>query len=328
MGVRRAGKRTKHNNMSTDKIIPAELVPDNVPFSRKWLLSWAMILGGSVAIAIGYVFFINPYNIVPGGVYGLGIILHSIFPDIKVGTFGLMFDIPLLITAVWVFGSQFGIRTIVVAIVTPLLMNLLTWLCGEDPATMLGGHIDLTGDMFLAALFGGVVSGTGLGLVFKANATSGGTDVVSMIVSRFLHMPLSRSIMTVESIIVAVGLLVFGDWKLPLYSIITIFVATKMIDYIIGGASSDKLLFIISDKHEEIRRYVLDKLERGGTYIKANGMYTDADKRMIFVVISRRELALVQSYIKDVDPAVFMVVVNAHETLGDGFKKLGEKIGG
>lgn len=314
--------------MSTDKIIPAELVPDNVPFSRKWLTSWAMIFGGSIAIAIGFVFFINPYNIVPGGVYGLGIILHSIFPNIKVGTFGLMFDIPLLITAVWVFGSQFGIRTIVVAIVTPLLMNLFTWLCGEDPATMLGGHINLNDDMFLAALFGGVVSGTGLGLVFKANATSGGTDVVSMIVSRFLHLPLSRSIMLVESVIVIIGLLAFGDWKLPLYSIITIFVQTKMIDYIIGGASSDKLLFIISERHEDIRRYLLDKLERGGTYIRANGMYTDADKRMIFVVISRRELALVQSYIKDVDPAVFMVVVNAHETLGDGFKKLSEKIGG
>ena len=117
----------------------------------------------------------------------------------------------------------------------------------------------------------------------------------------------------------------FGDWKLPLYSIITIFLMTKTLDYIISGGSTDKLLFIISEKHDDIRKYVIDNLERGGTYIKASGMYTHSDKNMMFVVISRRELALVQSYIKEVDPLVFMVVVNAHETLGDGFKSLSEE---
>lgn len=298
------------------------LMPRNVPFSRKWLLQWAQIIAGSLILATAFVLFINPYDIVPGGVYGLGIILHSIFPDIQVGTFGLAFDIPLLITALIVFGPRFGAKTIVSAVVTPLFMNLLTFLCGEEPATMLGGHIDLSDDMFLAALFGGIVSGVGLGLIFKTNATSGGTDIISMIVHKYLHIPIARSMMFVESVIVIIGLLVFGDWKLPLYSIITIFLMTKTIDYIIGGASNDKLLFIISERHEEIRKYVIDNLERGGTYIKASGMYTNAEKKMIFVVISRRELALVQSYIKEVDPLVFMVVVNAHETLGDGFKSL------
>jgi len=298
------------------------LMPRNVPFSRKWLLQWAQIIVGSLILATAFVLFINPYDIVPGGVYGLGIILHSVFPDIQVGTFGLAFDIPLLITALIVFGPRFGAKTVVSAVVTPLFMNLLTFLCGEDPATMLGGHIDLSGDMVLAALFGGILGGVGLGLIFKTNATSGGTDIISMIVHKYLHIPIARSMMFVESVIVIIGLLVFGDWKLPLYSIITIFLMTRTIDYIIGGASNEKLLFIISEKHEEIRKYVLDNLSRGGTYIKSSGMYTKADKNMIFVVISRRELALVQSYIKEVDPLVFMVVVNAHETLGDGFKSL------
>ncbi|MDE6482809.1 MAG: YitT family protein [Rikenellaceae bacterium] len=307
--------------MSIENILP----PRAVPFSRKWLVQWGQIILGSFILALAFVLFINPYDIVPGGVYGLGIILHSIFPDIQVGTFGLAFDIPLLITGLIIFGSRFGAKTIVSAVVTPVFMNLLTSLFGEEPATMLGGHINLSGDMVLAALFGGICGGAGLGLIFKANATSGGTDIISMIVHKYLHIPIARSIMFVESVIVIVGLIVFGDWKLPLYSIITIFLMTKTIDYIIGGASNDKLLFIISEKHEEIRKYVIDNLERGGTYIKASGMYTHADKNMIFVVISRRELALVQSYIKEVDPLVFMVVVNAHETLGDGFKSLTEE---
>lgn len=299
--------------------------PHTPPFSRKWIVSWASIIIGALVLAIGYVLFINPYNIVPGGVYGLGIVLHSIFPDIQVGTFGLMFDIPLLITSLIIFGSQFGARTIVAAVLTPIFMNIFTAIIGEDPTTMFGGHINLTEDMFLAALFGGLVSGAGLGLIFRANATSGGTDVISMIVSRYLHLPLARSIMIVETIVVVIGLCVFGDWKLPLYSIITIFVVTKVIDYIVGGASNDKLLFIISEKHDDIRRFIISKLERGGTYLKANGMYTNDDKKMIFLVISIKELALIQSYIRDIDPAVFMVVVNAHETLGDGFKSLTEE---
>ena len=204
-------------------------------------------------------------------------------------------------------------------------MNFLTTVCGEEPATMLGGHINLSGDMVLAALFGGVGGGVGLGLILKTNATSGGTDIIAMIVSKYTHAPIAKSMMFVESTIVVIGLIVFGDWKLPLYSIITIFLMTKTLDYIISGGSTDKLLFIISEKHDDIRKYVIDNLERGGTYIKASGMYTHSDKNMMFVVISRRELALVQSYIKEVDPLVFMVVVNAHETLGDGFKSLSEE---
>lgn len=298
----------------------------NIPFSRKWIMSWISIIAGTFILALGYVLFINPYNIVPGGVYGLGIILHSIFPQIAVGTFGLAFDVPLLITAFAVFGGHFGARTIVAAVLTPIFMNTLTYFIGETPDAMFGGHINLTDDVLLSSLFGGLLSGVGLGLIFRSHATSGGTDILAMIISKTAHLPLAKSIIYVESVVVFIGLLVFGDWKLPLYSIITIFVTVNVIDYIIEGGANDKLLFIISKKHTEIREYVTVNLERGGTYIKACGMYTNESKEMMFIVISRRELALVQSYIKEVDPEVFMVVVNAHETLGDGFKSFQDKI--
>lgn len=293
-----------------------------VPFTNKWILSWTGIILGTILLSIGYVLFINPYKIVPGGVYGMGIILHQIFPDIKVGTFGLCFDIPLLILAFKVFGGKFGARTIVAAIITPLLMNLFTMLIGEDPVTMLGGTIDLSHDILLASLFGGVVSGAGLGLIFRSNATSGGTDIVAMAITKFTKLHLSRAIILVESLIVLVGLLVFGDWKLPLYSIVTIFTCVQVIDYIMDGPSNDKVMFIISEEHEKIKEYVLNDLSRGGTYIKSSGMYTGAPKNMMFVVVSRREINLVQSFIREVDPMVFMIVVNAHETLGDGFKNV------
>lgn len=303
------------------KNIPKSLIP----FTSQWVLSWVNIITGTILLAGGYVLFINPYNIIPGGVYGLGIILHAFFPDIKVGTFGLLFDIPLLLLSLRVFGLKFGSKTVVAAILTPILMNMFTTMVGENPETMLSGTINLSNDILLAALFGGLISGVGLGLIFKSNATSGGTDIISMIIARYTKLKLGTAIILVESTIVITGLIVFGDWKLPLYSVITIFTCVKVIDYILDGPSGDKLMFIISDSHEMIKRYVLDNLERGGTYVKSQGMYTSKDKNMMFIVVSRREINLVKSYIIEVDPEAFMVVVNAHETLGDGFKSFPQK---
>lgn len=283
---------------------------------RQWLYG----VVGAALLATAFVLFITPYRIVPGGVYGMGVVLNYLFPAIPVGTYGLSMDIPLLIIAFRIFGARFGTKTIVAAILTPLFMNGLTWFTGTDPVTMFGGKIDLSDDVLLSCIFGGTLMGLGIGLILKTHATSGGTDIVAMIVSKYLHMPISRAVLYVDSLVVLFGLIVLGDWKLPLYSLVTIFVSSRVIDYIVDGGSGDKLLFILSEKHDLIRDYILDGLDRGGTYIKASGMYTGADKEMIFVVVSRREVSLMRDRIREVDPDAFMIVVDAHETLGEGFK--------
>ncbi|MFI3261290.1 MAG: YitT family protein [Rikenellaceae bacterium] len=292
-----------------------------IPFTKQWTLSWISIILGTILLSGGYVLFINPYKIIPGGVYGLGIIFHHFFHNIQVGTFGLCFDIPLLLLSFKVFGAKSGARTIFAAVLTPIFMNLFTYYIGENPETMLKGTINLSNDILLASIFGGVISGAGLGLIFKSNATSGGTDIVSMIISKYSKLSLSKAIIIVESIIVLIGLIVFKDWKLPLYSIITIFSCVQVIDYILEGASNDKMILIISKEHEKIRDYIINDLERGGTYIKSSGMYTTEAKEMMFVVVNRREVTLVKSFIMEVDENAFTVVVNVHETLGDGFKR-------
>jgi uncharacterized membrane-anchored protein YitT (DUF2179 family) len=293
-------------------------------FSPVWWKQWAFIFAGCVLLATGFVFFINPYRIVPGGVYGLGIVLHELFPGIEVGTFGLLFDIPLLLIAFRCFGGRFGARTVAAAIATPVLMNIMTWTIGENPATMLGGHIDLTDDIILACLFGGVLIGSGVGLIIKTRATSGGTDIVAMILTRFTRLTFSQSILLVDSLVVVFGIIVLSDWRLPLYSIVTIYVSSRLIDYVIDGASFDKLIFIISDRHDELRRFILEDMGRGGTYIRSAGMYTGASREMIFVVVSRREVSTVQNKVREADPSAFVVVVNAYETFGDGFKSFPE----
>ncbi|WP_283390649.1 YitT family protein [Millionella massiliensis] len=288
--------------------------------NRQLIQQWLFVVVGAALLATAFVLFITPYRIVPGGVYGMGVVLNYLFPAIQVGTYGLSMDIPLLLIAFRLFGAKFGSKTIVAALLTPLFMDSMTYLIGSDPATMLGGKIDLSGDVLLSCIFGGILMGAGIGLIMKTHATSGGTDIVAMIVSRYLHLPISRSVLYVDSAVVIFGLVVLGDWKLPLYSLVTIFVSSRLIDYIVDGGSGDKLLFILSDKHADIRDYILSGLDRGGTYIKASGMYTGADKEMIFVVVSRREVSLMRDRIREIDPLAFMIVVDAHETLGEGFK--------
>lgn len=294
----------------------------------KDIKSYLLIFCGAFLIAAAFVLFITPYKIVPGGVYGAGVVLNYLFPSIQVGTWGFMLDVPLLITAFILFGRLFGAKTIFAAVVCPVVMDTMTHFLGTDPQTMLGGSINLADDVLLSCLFGGVLLGIGISLILKSKATSGGTDIVAMIVSRYLHMPISRALLIVDSMVVVFGLIVLGDWKVPLYSLVTIFVATKVIDFILEGGSGDKLVFILSDRHDAIRSFILEDLSRGGTYIHSSGMYTNASKEMIFVVVSRREMTLLQDHVRKADPVAFMIVVNAHETLGDGFKTFQDKIGG
>lgn len=293
-------------------------------YSWRWWRSWLLLLFGCVLLAAGFVLFMNPYRIIPGGVYGMGIVMHALLPGIQVGTFGLMFDIPLLLIALRLFGGKFGVRTIVAAIATPLIMNTMSALIGEDPAAMFAGHIDLSNDIIIACLFGGVLIGAGVGLILRTHATSGGTDIVAMIFTRYTRLTFSQSILLVDSAVVIFGILVLGDWRLPLYSIITIFVSSRVINYVLEGESYDKLLFIISEKHGQIRPFILEQMGRGGTYIRSAGMYTGAPKEMIFVVVNRLEVSSLQAEIQRLDPAAFVVVVSAYETFGDGFKPFPE----
>jgi len=170
-----------------------------------------------------------------------------------------------------------------------------------------------------------VLIGAGTGLIIKSHATSGGTDIIAKLLTRYAHIRFSRGILIVDSCVVLFGMIVLGDWRLPLYSLVTIFVSSRVIDYILDGASYDKLLFIVSDRREQIREYILERMGRGGTYLKASGMYTAQNKEVIFVVVSRGEVSMVRSMVHEIDPTAFVVIVDADETYGDGFKPFPQK---
>jgi uncharacterized membrane-anchored protein YitT (DUF2179 family) len=295
-------------------------------FSKKWFISYSLIVIGSIILAAGFVFFISPYKIVPGGVYGIAIVIHYMTEGVfswapsglPIGMMGLIMNIPLTIIGIRILGPRFGVKTVVGFVLTSVFMDLITFFFGEAPL--------VAGDALLSSIFGGVLVGLGLGLIFKSKATSGGSDIVAMILAKYTKMPLGQLMIYVDSVIVLIGLVVFADWKIPLYSWIVIYVTGKTIDIVLQGMSVDKTLFIISDKFVEIRDRIINDLHRGGTYIPGKGMYNGSDKTIIFTVVNRREMALLEEYIHEIDPKAFLTVLEANEILGEGFKSLKEKL--
>lgn len=310
------------------------------------LKSWFFVLFGTAVMASGFVFFINPYNIVPGGVYGASIVMHNIFPSIQVGTFGYFFDVPLLILSVVLLGSKLGMRTIVSALFLPLVMNAMSWLAYPtqealeqlDPTQLCGGIINLSDHLFLTTIIGSTIIGIGCGIVVRNNATTGGSDIVAMILQKYLQIKFSVGILIVDSVVVTFGLIVIGfgigsnietpeaagpSCLLSFYSLIAIYVASRVIAFTINGSKNDKLMFVISNGSlDRLKDYIINDLDRSGTYIKSKGLYTQEDKEMIMLVVSYRQTNLLKAKIKEVDPRAFVIVTDAYDAYGEGWKPL------
>lgn len=286
-------------------------------FSRQWFINYSLIVVGTFILAAGFVLFISPYKLAPGGVYGIAIVIHHLFGT-PIGVTALCMDIPLALIGLKVLGPRFGIKTVVGFILTAGFVDLLSYYRGDVPL--------VEGDPLLSSIFGGVTLGIGLGLIFKSKATSGGSDIIAMILAKYTRLPMGQLLAFVDAVIVMLGLVAFNDWKIPLYSWIAIYITGKVIDIILEGVSYQKTLLIISDKHEQIRDKIINDLKRGGTYINGNGMYDNREKKIIYTVVSRRELAILQDHILQVDPNAFLTVINANEIIGRGFKSLKDTV--
>ncbi|RUA25686.1 MAG: YitT family protein [Bacteroidetes bacterium] len=282
-------------------------------FSWEWFRAYSYIVLGTFIMAVAYVIFISPFKFAPGGVYGIAIVLHHLF-QFPIGLSGILMDIPLTILGFLVLGPRFGVKTIAGMLLLSGWISAIEYFYGYEPF--------VPGQPMLSALYGGVLIGIGLGLVFKSKATSGGSDIIAMIAAKYIHMSLGQLMIIVDSIIVLLSWIAFKDPMIPLFSWIIIFITGKVVDIVIGGIGYEKTLFIISDKHQEIRDKIINDMGRGGTFIAGKGMYAGKDKTVIFTVVTRREMVILKSFISKIDPNAFLTVVNANEVLGDGFKKL------
>ncbi|MCQ2266755.1 MAG: YitT family protein [Bacteroidaceae bacterium] len=303
---------------------------------------WINVFLGTAIMCAGFVFFINPYNIVPGGTYGCSIVLHTLFPTIQVGTFGYFFDIPLLILSALLLGSKVGTKTLASVLSTPLIMNGLSLLVypsqealqALDPASICYGFLNLSDHLILAVIMGSTLIGLGCGIVVKAGATSGGSDIVALIMQKYMHIRFSRSIFIVDGAIVLFGLITFtvetiggytasAPLMLSLYSLISIYIVAEVIARTINGSKDDKMLFVISDKElTSLHEYILGPMDRTATLIKSSGLYTHEDKEMLCIVVPYKEVASVKHKVREADPRAFVIVTDAYDTYGEGWKQL------
>ncbi|MCG0275298.1 MAG: YitT family protein [Thermosediminibacteraceae bacterium] len=272
----------------------------------KSVLDYGQIIIGCFVASIGLTMFLVPNKIAAGGVSGLATVLHYLL-GVPVGWTMLAFNIPLFIAGVVFLGSGFGAKTIL----GTLLLSIFTELTKNFPV--------LTRDLLLSSVYGGIVLGLGLGLVFRTRASTGGSDVAAMLIHHFLpSVSIGQGILLIDFFVIALNGISF-NWELAMYSWIALYVSSKVIDIVQEGINYAKAVYIISDRNEEIQKRILEDLGRGITLFEAKGGYTGEEKKVVMCAITRLELPKLKNTIWDVDPRAFIIVHDVHEVLGEGF---------
>ena len=294
-------------------------------FSLKiFFITYAWLLGGCFVFALGAVMFAEPYGFAPGGTYGLSMVFHHLWGG-ETEIAALCMDVPLLLLGIYFLGGMFGVKTIICTFAIPAFMRLIHYLYGYD-ALLEPGITDRTllNEQLLSAIFGGIVYGIGIGMIFKARATSGGSDIISMILNKYTHISLGTLVIIVDCTITLSTVVAFGDWRLPMYSWIIVFIEGKVIDLVIDGAAVHKTLMIVTDKLDPVKDVIIKDINRGATLLPAVGMYRGESRNMIYTILTRREMMILRHRIAEIDPEAFINVIDSKEILGRGFKPLKE----
>lgn len=305
---------------------------------KKEIGSYLLLILGSALFAVGDVMFVNPYHLAPGGVYGLANVFNALW-GWKISLAGICMDIPLLIIGTIILGPKFGVKTIVSVILIPVFTFILETTWGYAPVIH-GGTVSpetqsalyylakdgsqswFMPDMFLNTVVAGLIYGVAIGVIFRAGATSGGSDIISMIIHKYTKISLGTLVLIVDSCISLTTLIAFEDIRLPIYSIILIFIESKIIDLVVDGMKSYKTMFIVTDELEAVRDYILNDLERGGTLLVGTGLYQGNERNMIYVTLDRADMVKLKSNLHRLDPKAFVNIMESSEILGFGFKAL------
>lgn len=281
----------------------------------KTVSDYIIIMTGTLILAFGIRMFYSPNQIVTGGVTGIAIILRELSGrylsfSIPLWLTNFVLNVPLFLISVRYNGKSFMIKSLFSTLFLSFALYILEFL----PAMQM--------DFIITAIFGGTLSGLGLGMVFGRAGSTGGTDLAANIVQHFLkHISLSRILFVIDSLIIATGFFVFGPER-AMYAVIAIFVSSKMIDFILEGIHFSKAAFIISDHSEKIAERLLAELNRGVTSLTGKGAYSGNEKNVILCVVSQKEIVALKTITGEIDKGAFVLVADVREVLGEGFKDL------
>lgn len=281
----------------------------------KLIKKYILITIGACLFAAGIALFIDPNDLAPGGVSGIAILLNRVLP-IETGTLILILNIPILILGIWRFGIKFILSTLYALGILSLMTNILET-CFQP----------LTANPFLAALAGSVLTAGGMGLILKNDATTAGTDIiVKCLRMRFPHLKTGTLFFMIDMTIVLASMLVFGNIDSALYSGIAVFTTSYLLDIVLYGRDGAKLLYIVSDASEVIAGRLMTELDIGVTYLQGRGGYKNREKQVILCVIRTQTSPKALEIVKQEDPDAFLIISNATEIYGEGYKSYSNHI--
>lgn len=268
---------------------------------------------GSLLFAISVNVFTAPNDIAPGGLTGAATLMSYLWGT-PIGTGIIVMNIPIFIWGIVEVGCRFILKTAAATVISSLAIDLT--------APFLQAY---RGDMMLASLFGGLLAGLGLGLIFMRGGTTGGTDLVANLIGRHLrHISFGKLILTVDLVIVVISAFVYRNLESPLYAIIVIFVTSKVVDAVLYGTDSGngKMMFIISPKNEEIAKEILSQLDRGVTALKSRGGYSGIEGEVLLCAVRRQEVYKTHDIVYSIDPNAFIIAGDAGDITGEGFREI------
>jgi uncharacterized membrane-anchored protein YitT (DUF2179 family) len=264
---------------------------------------------GTFITALGMSVFLIPNRIASGGVSGLATVIYYTF-GFKVGITMLVINIPLFLLGIKELGMKFIFKTLYATVAFSLFVDLLETFVSPP-----------TRDLLLSSIYGGLVVGLGLGVVFRFGATTGGTDLAAQIIYRYLRISVGQTLLLIDGLVIILAAFVFGI-ELALYAFLVVFLTSKVIDLIQEGEGFAKAVFIISDYNSQIGKAILQDLNRGITYLEGRGGFSGRSREIILVVVGRSELSTLKNLVRNIDPRAFVMVSNMNEVLGEGFKSM------
>lgn len=268
---------------------------------------------GLAMVAAGIYFFLIPNDVAAGGVSGLAMVINHYFPIVPIGAFMMMMNVILFIVGIIFIGRDFGIRTIY----SSLMLSGMIWFF--ELLFPLSGP--LTGDILLEMIYGIMLAGAGMGMVFLNNASTGGTDIIAKILNKYFQVAIGKGLLMADFLIVSAAGVAFGIQS-GLYALLAVIINGFVIDAVIEGLQTNKQVTIIASKVDEICKFIIHDLGRGATLYQARGAYTNESREIIMTIVDRKEFIRLRNYIKAVDQRAFISVSKIHETLGEGFKSL------
>lgn len=263
---------------------------------------------GCIFYAAGITLFLDPNNLAPGGVAGISIIVGSL-TGLPVGVLILLINIPIMALGAWKLGVKFLMSTIFATVVSSFM------------ATAMSNISAVTTDPLLAGVFGGALLALGMGMIFKVGATTGGTDILVLLLKRkYKHMKTPTLFLMMDSLVILISIIVFKNVNVGLYATIAVFTSSKVFDFVLYGGDTVKLVYIISNKEANMCERILDEMEIGFTYINGEGPYTGDSKKIILCAVKKQLYPHLKEVVHEEDPTAFMIVSSASDIYGEGFK--------